>query len=77
MRFVQKRLQEEPEVDFAGYDVPHPLVSSPIVYVRMKNGRKPEEALLSAVEKVRQNNDAFCKELSSSCRLSLFYFVLP
>jgi len=62
---LQKRLQEEPDVDFAGYDVPHPLASSPIVYVRMKGGRKPEEALLSALEKVRQTNDTFCKELDS------------
>ena len=62
---LQKRLQEEPGVDFAGYDIPHPLASSPIVYVRMKVCRKPEEALLGAVEQVRQTNDAFCKELAS------------
>ena len=35
---LQKRLLEDKTVDFAGYDVPHPLASSPIIYVRMKDG---------------------------------------
>ena len=33
---LQKRLLEDKTVDFAGYDVPHPLASNPIIYVRMK-----------------------------------------
>jgi DNA-directed RNA polymerase subunit L len=60
---IQKRLLEDDKVDFAGYDVPHPLASSPIIYVRMKGDAKPEEALLRATEKVREANDAFSKEL--------------
>jgi DNA-directed RNA polymerase subunit L len=60
---IQKRLLEDKTVDFAGYDVPHPLASSPIIYLRMKGKAKPEEALISAVEKVREANDAFSKEL--------------
>lgn len=60
---LQKRLLEDPLVDFAGYDVPHPLASSPIIYLRMKGDAKPEEALIEAVSKVRESNDAFGKEL--------------
>jgi len=60
---LQKRLLEDKTVDFAGYDVPHPLASKPIIYVRMKGNAKPEAALIKAVEKVRETNDAFCKEL--------------
>ena len=60
---LQKRLLEDKKVDFAGYDVPHPLASSPIIYVRMKGDAKPEDALLEAVAKVREANDAFGKEL--------------
>ena len=60
---LQKRLLEEKTVDFAGYDVPHPLASNPIIYVRMKGKAKPEDALIKAVEKVREANDAFSKEL--------------
>ncbi len=60
---IQKRLLDDKTVDFAGYDVPHPLASSPIIYLRMKGKAKPEEALINAVEKVREANDAFGKEL--------------
>ncbi len=61
---LQKRLMEDKRVDFAGYDLPHPLASSPIIYIRMKGKAKPEAALLEATEKVRETNDAFGKELN-------------
>ncbi len=60
---IQKRLLEDKRVDFAGYDVPHPLASSPIIYLRMKGKAIPEDALVDAVAKVREANDAFGKEL--------------
>jgi DNA-directed RNA polymerase subunit L len=60
---LQKRLLEDKKVDFAGYDLPHPLASSPVIYVRMKGDAKPQEALLTAVEKVRKANNAFGEEL--------------
>ncbi len=62
---ITKRLLEDDRVDFAGYDVPHPLASSPIIYVRMKGETTPEAALIEAVAKVREANDAFGKELES------------
>ncbi|MGA2385573.1 MAG: DNA-directed RNA polymerase subunit L [Candidatus Bathyarchaeia archaeon] len=60
---LAKRLLEDKTVEFAGYDVPHPLASSPNIYIRMKGRAKPEDALVRAVEKVREANDAFSKEL--------------
>ena len=60
---LQKRLLEDKTVDFAGYDVPHPLASNPVIYVRMKGKAKPEDALIKAIEKVREANDSFGKEL--------------
>jgi DNA-directed RNA polymerase subunit L len=60
---LQKRLLEDKKVDFAGYDLPHPLAASPIIYVRMKGDAKPEDALIRAAEKVRETNDSFGKEL--------------
>ena len=62
---LQKRLLEDKTVDFAGYDVPHPLASNPVIYVRMKGKAKPEDALIKAVEKVREANDDFGKELDN------------
>jgi DNA-directed RNA polymerase subunit L len=60
---LAKRLLEDKKVEFAGYDLPHPLASSPIIYVRMKGANKPEDALIEAASKVREANDAFSKEL--------------
>ena len=61
---LQKRLLEDKSVDFAGYDVPHPLASSPLIYIRMKGSSKPEDALVRAIQKVREANEAFCEELT-------------
>ena len=61
---LQKRLLEDKTVDFAGYDVAHPLASNPTIYVRMKGNSKPEDALLRAVEKVRGANDVFAQEVN-------------
>ncbi len=61
---LQKRLLEDRTVDFAGYDVPHPLASNPTVYIRMKGSVKPEDALVKAIEKIKEANDAFSKELN-------------
>lgn len=61
---LQKRLLEDKTVEVAGYDVPHPLASSPVIYLRMKGKAKAEDALVRAAEKVREQNDAFGKELA-------------
>jgi DNA-directed RNA polymerase subunit L len=65
---LQNRLLEDENVDFAGYDVPHPLASNSIVYVRTKNDFKPEEALLKAIKKVREMNKEFSKELQRTLK---------
>ncbi|MBT0160282.1 DNA-directed RNA polymerase subunit L [Candidatus Bathyarchaeota archaeon A05DMB-2] len=65
---LQKNLLEDKNVDMAGYDVPHPLASNPVIYVRMKGNAKPEEALRKAAEKAREANDAFSKELDRALK---------
>lgn len=60
---LQKKLLENPDVEQAGYDVPHPLASNPILYVRMKGKAKPETALLEAAQKARESNQEFGKAL--------------
>jgi len=60
---LQKALLEDGAVDVAGYSIEHPLVSSPVIYVRMKPRRKPEKrpetALKEAAERIRQRNKEF------------------
>jgi DNA-directed RNA polymerase subunit L len=65
---LQKKLLEDKSVDMAGYDVPHPLVSNPVIYVRMKGAEKPEDALKKAAEKAREANEAFSKELEKALK---------
>jgi DNA-directed RNA polymerase subunit L len=65
---LQKKLLEDEGVDLAGYDVPHPLASNPVIYVRMKGTAKPEDALVKAAEKALAENDAFSKELAKALK---------
>jgi DNA-directed RNA polymerase subunit L len=65
---LQKKLLEDKNVDQAGYDVPHPLASNPVIYVRMKGTAKPEDALLQAAEKARETNEIFGKALKSALK---------
>ncbi len=65
---LQKRLLENERVDLAGYDIPHPLASNPIIYVRMKGKAKPEVALLKAVENAREMNKILSKELKKALK---------
>jgi DNA-directed RNA polymerase subunit L len=65
---LQKKLLEDKSVDAAGYDIPHPLASNPVIFVRMKGTVKPEEALRKAAEKARETNEAFSKELEKALK---------
>jgi DNA-directed RNA polymerase subunit L len=65
---LQKKLLEDTSVDMAGYDIPHPLASNPVIYVRMKGTAKPEEALRKAAEKAREVNKTFSKELEKALK---------
>ena len=56
---LQKALLEDDTIEMAAYNIPHPLISNPIVYVRTKGRRRPETALLEAVEKIRGRSRDF------------------
>jgi len=60
---LQKNLLGDANVDLAGYEMPHPLASSAIIYVRTKKGVDPEEVLLKAIKKTREINNEFGREL--------------
>lgn len=66
---LQKKLLEDKNVDMAGYDISHPLVSNPVIYVRMKGAAKPNAALKKAAEKARKVNEAFSNELEKALKV--------
>ncbi len=65
---IQKKILQDENVDLAGYDVPHPLASSPIIYIRMKGKYKPETTLIAAAKKAGADNEAFGKELAKALK---------
>jgi DNA-directed RNA polymerase subunit L len=65
---LQKRLLEERSVDMAGYDIPHPLASNPIIYVRTKGETKPVDALRKAADKAIEANTAFGQALEKALK---------
>ncbi len=65
---LQKRLVEDGNVALGGYDIPHPLASNPIIYVRTKGGVKPEEALRKTVKKTREINKEFSREFKKALK---------
>jgi len=46
-------------VEIAGYDQPHPLIRSSIVYVRTKRDVSPEKIMLSALANIKDLNKEF------------------
>lgn len=65
---LQKRLLEDENVDLAGYNIPHPLASNSIVYVRTEGDVKPEAVLRRAVKRTREMNKEFSKELKKALK---------
>lgn len=65
---LQRKLLEDENVDLAGYDIPHPLASNPVIYVRTKGKTAPEEALLRAVEKLLEVSKEFGEELEKALK---------
>jgi len=56
---LQKVLLEDETIEAAGYNIPHPLVSNPIISIQTKGKRHPETALREAVEKLRTRSKEF------------------
>ncbi len=65
---LQKKLLENDNIEQAGYDVPHPLASNPVIYVRMKGKAKPEEALYKAAQEAKESNKAFGDALKEALK---------
>ncbi len=65
---LQERILEDKNVEMAGYDVPHPLASNAIIYVRVKGKAKPGEVLKEAVQRARELNKEFGEELKKALK---------
>jgi len=47
---LQSTLLEDDSIEFVGYNISHPLIAQPIIYIRTKKSRRPENALIDAAK---------------------------
>jgi len=66
---LESVLLEDKMVEFAGYDVPHPLISNAIFFIRTKEGKRPEEALIEAIEKIRRKGRELSQEFNDALEM--------
>jgi len=65
---LQKALLEDDTIEMSGYNIKHPLISNPTVYVRTKEKRKPEAALRDAAKKVGDQSKEFRKSFKKALK---------
>lgn len=59
---VSKELWNDANVDFAGYNLEHPLVAEPKIILETKKG-SPQKALKDAIERLKSKNKEFLSEI--------------
>jgi len=63
---LQFVLLQDKGVEIAGYDVPHPLVLSAVLYIRTKRESSPEKALARALAKVGEMSNEFLEKFDKA-----------
>jgi len=66
LNLLESTLLEDEKVEFAGYHVPHPLFPNSILLIRTKGGKRPEEALIEALEKMRRKGKDLSQEINKA-----------
>jgi DNA-directed RNA polymerase subunit L len=67
---LQNVLLNDKNVEIAGYDQPHPLIRSSIIYLRTKREASPEKILLNALENLKDINKEFDEKFSKAVEQS-------
>lgn len=65
---LQEVILRDGAVEAAGYDLPHPLVAQPIMYVRTKKQRKPERILMNAAKELGVEAEEFRKAFAKALK---------
>lgn len=65
---LQSILLKDETLDFAGYNLPHPLVGQPTIYVRGKGRRDLWRALLDAAEGLEKELEQIQKMFQETLR---------
>lgn len=65
---IQRALVKDERVDLAGYNIHHPLTSSPVIYVRTRGQSKPETVLKDAIVEVQKESEVFRTALEKALK---------
>jgi DNA-directed RNA polymerase subunit L len=49
---LQSILLKDDTIEFVGYNISHPLMANPILFIRTKGRRRPENALIDAAKRL-------------------------
>ena len=49
---LQSILLQDDTIEFVGYNISHPLMSNPVLFIRTKGRRRPENAFLDAAKRL-------------------------
>jgi DNA-directed RNA polymerase subunit L len=63
---LQNALLQDKNVEIAGYDQPHPLIRSSIVYLRTRRDVSAEKVLLNALANIQELNKEFNEKFSKA-----------
>ena len=63
---LQNILLEDKNVELAGYDQPHPLIRSSILFIKTKREVSPEKILLNALGGVQELNKEFDEKFAKA-----------
>jgi DNA-directed RNA polymerase subunit L len=63
---LQNVLLQDKNVEIAGYDQPHPLIRSSVVYLRTKREVSPEKVLLTALANIQELNKEFNEKFAKA-----------
>ncbi|KZX13752.1 DNA-directed RNA polymerase subunit L [Methanobrevibacter oralis] len=54
-------LMENPDVEYAVYNIDHPLTGKPEITIKTKRGKRPRIVLKAAAEQLKNESDEFKK----------------
>jgi len=63
---LQNVLLNDKNVELAGYDQPHPLIRSSILYLKTRRDTSPEKTLLNALGSIQDLNKEFDTKFSEA-----------
>ncbi len=63
---LQNVLLQDKNVELAGYDQPHPLIRSSIVYLKTRREVSPEKTLLNALANLQELNKEFDEKFTEA-----------